>query len=88
MPLSIKNDEVERLVEEVASLAGETKTEAVRVALIERRQRLAKHRGDKRTRVVALLEKVIWPKIPPSVLGQSITKEEEEEALGYGPDGI
>lgn len=88
MPLSIKNDEVERLVEEVASLAGETKTEAVRVALIERRQRLARHLGDKRTRVLALLEKVIWPKIPPSVLGKSLTKEEEEEALGYGPDGI
>ena len=33
MALTIRNKEVERLAEEVARLAGETKTEAIRKAL-------------------------------------------------------
>ena len=41
MALNIKNREVERLASEVATLAGESKTEAVRRALEERRGRLA-----------------------------------------------
>ena len=40
MALNIKNAEVERLAAEVADLTGETKTEAVRRALAERRARL------------------------------------------------
>jgi antitoxin VapB len=40
VPLNIKNAEVETLVAEVARLAGESKTEAVRRALEERRARL------------------------------------------------
>jgi antitoxin VapB len=38
--LNIENAEVERLADEVAKLAGESKTEAGRRALLERRQRL------------------------------------------------
>jgi antitoxin VapB len=38
--LNIKNQEVERLAAEVAKMTGETKTEAIRRALGERRQRL------------------------------------------------
>lgn len=41
MALSIKNREVERLAEELAEVTGETKTEAIRRALEDRRQRLA-----------------------------------------------
>ena len=41
MPLNIKNLEVERLAEEIARLTGESKTEAVRKALEERRTRLS-----------------------------------------------
>ena len=40
MALTIKNAEVERLATEVARLTGETKTQAIRVALEERRRRL------------------------------------------------
>lgn len=40
MALNIKNQEVERLAAEVAKMTGETKTEAIRRALGERRQRL------------------------------------------------
>ncbi|MGD8817356.1 MAG: type II toxin-antitoxin system VapB family antitoxin [Acidobacteriota bacterium] len=89
MPLSIKNVEVEQLVAEVARLTGESKTEAVRRALKERRDRLklqvsAQDRG---ARIRRVLEDEIWPAIPADVLGTTITREEEEEILGYGETG-
>ena len=37
MALNIKNPEAEQLASEVAALTGETKTEAIRVALFERK---------------------------------------------------
>lgn len=40
MPLSIKNNSTEILARDVARLAGETITEAIRVALAERYERL------------------------------------------------
>src|SRR5438034_1295824 len=40
MALNIKDPETERLAAEVAALAAETKTGAIRVALLERKQRL------------------------------------------------
>ena len=40
MALNIKNADVERLAEELARLTGESKTEAIRKALDERRRRL------------------------------------------------
>jgi antitoxin VapB len=39
--LNIKNSAVEELAREVAQLTGESKTEAIRVALVERRERMA-----------------------------------------------
>jgi antitoxin VapB len=40
MALNIKNPEVVQLATEVARMAGETKTEAIRQSLIERKVRL------------------------------------------------
>jgi antitoxin VapB len=45
MALNIKNAEVESLAAEVAKLARESKTEAIRVALKERAFRLKSYRG-------------------------------------------
>lgn len=90
MALNIKDLETERLAAEVAELAGETKTRAVKVALEERRRRL-KRRVTKRDRLEALrrlLENEIWPQIPKDVLGKPVTKEEREAILGYGPEGV
>jgi len=90
MPLNIKNPEVERLVDEVAKIAGESKTEAVRKALEERRERLAFQvpPRDRRAEVMRYLEREVWPKVPPELLGRGLTKEEQEEILGYGPEGV
>ena len=41
MPLNIKDPVTERLAAEVARLAGETKTGAIRTSLLERKERLA-----------------------------------------------
>ena len=90
MPLNIKNPEVERLVDEVAKIAGESKTEAVRKALEERRERLAFQvpPRNRRAEVMRYLEREVWPKVPPELLGRGLTKEEQEDILGYGPEGV
>jgi antitoxin VapB len=86
--LNIKNAAVERLAAEVAELAGETKTEAVRRALEERRERLALAGGVMtRDEMVAFLEREVWSKVPAKVRGKLVTKREREEILGYGPEG-
>lgn len=89
MGLNIKNAEVERLAAEVAAITSESKTEAIRRALLERLQRLRPgQEPTKRRRLVgAWLEGEVWPQVPARLLGQRISKEDWEEALGYGPDG-
>ena len=85
MALTVRNKEVERLAEEVARLAGETKTEAIRKALEMRLKLLKGKRGF--DRVLRFLEEEVWPQIPPELLGKDISKEEEEAILGYGREG-
>lgn len=90
MALNLKNREVERLVEEVARLTGESKTEAVRKALEERKERLAMHvvKRDRYEEAIHWLETEVWPNIDPAVRGKGISQEEQDEILGYGPDGV
>lgn len=90
MALNIKDSETIRLADELAALTGETKTRAVRTALEERKQRLARGLSpNKRTRRLAdLLEGEIWPQVPPEVLGKPISREQREAILGYGPEGV
>jgi len=90
MALNIKNAEVERLAAEVAEMARETKTEAIRRALEERKLRLKSRVApkDKTKSIYEYLQRYIWPYIPDEVRGKTITKEEREEILGYGPDGV
>jgi antitoxin VapB len=90
MALNIKNREVEKLASEVAELAHETKTEAIRRALEDRKAQLELDKGvaEKRKRIMGYFQNEVWPSIPPEQLGKTITKEEREEILGYGPDGV
>ena len=90
MAVNIKNERVERLIDEVAALTGETKTEAVRRALEERRDRLVRYsaQNDPGARFWRVMEREIWPSIPASVLATPITKAQEEEILGFGADGV
>jgi antitoxin VapB len=89
MALNIKNEDVERLATEVARLSGETKTEAIRKALQERRQRLkGPSVADRRQRVVRFLKTDVWPTIPKKFLGKRPTRAEEDAILGFGPEGV
>ena len=88
MALNIKNLEVEGLATEVGRLAGETKTEAIRRALEERRVRLlASASVGRGARIRRFLEKEIWATLPKGHR-RRITHEEEEAILGFGPDGV
>lgn len=89
MALNIKNPEVERLAAEVSRLTGESKTEAIRRALDERRRRLkGRSQDDRRARVLRFLEAKVWPSLPKSQKGRRLTRAEEDEILGYGPGGV
>ena len=90
MALNIKDAETERLAGEVAQLAGETKTRAVKVALQERRERLARRgpRADPGSRLLGFLADEAWPQVPPALLGSPLTRAEREALLGYGPGGV
>ena len=89
MALNLKNADVERLAAEVARLTGESKTEAIRRALEERRRRLAgPPAAERRARIVRLLRSKVWPSIPKAQLGRRLTREEEDAILGYGPEGV
>jgi antitoxin VapB len=88
--LNIKDDEAVRLAGEVAALAGESKTRAVRVALQERHARLAltTRQGAHGDGLRRFLEQEAWPQIPAKVLGRPISRAEREAILGYGEDGV
>jgi antitoxin VapB len=88
--LNIKDRETERLAAEVAALAGESKTRAVKVALQERRTRLAVHgrARDRHAGLVRFLETEVWPQVPRAALGRRTSKRERERILGLGPQGV
>lgn len=89
MALNIKNPEVERLAAEVAALTGESKTEAIRQALAERRRRLkGRSLADRRQRVLKVLETRLWSGMPKGQLGRRLTRAQEDAILGYGPEGV
>jgi antitoxin VapB len=82
MPLSIKNDETERLAREVASATGESLTEAIHKALEERWSKL---RAQRRHSVLTgqiedLLRRV--DSLP------TLDSRPEDEILGYDEHGM
>lgn len=90
MSLNIKNPEVEKLAKEIAALTGESKTEAIRKALEERRQhlRFAVVRRDRLTELNEFLEREIWPQVPSQILEQPVSRKELDTILGYGAEGV
>lgn len=74
MGLNIKNAEVERLAAEVAAMTGETKTEAIRKALEERKTALT-HAHERRSDLLfEWLERDVWPNIKPEFRDRPMTK--------------
>lgn len=90
MALNIKDGVAERLAAEVAAMAGESKTRAIRVALEERKERLATRvvRRDRDAALRRLLAEEIWPQVPARLLARRVTRREREAILGYGREGV
>ena len=90
MALNIKNREVESLAAQVARLAGESKTEAIRRALEERKARLSVRPSGRprRDRLELLLRQRIWPAVPAHRLGRRLSRHTVERILGYGRHGV
>jgi antitoxin VapB len=88
--LNIKNAEVERLADEIARLTGETKTEAIRQALLERRSRLRQRvtEAARIRRVESFLEREVWSRVPTEQIGRGPGRAERERILGYGETGV
>ncbi len=87
MPLNLKNAEVERLASELARLNHITKTEAIRQALTEQKNRMTGLGNVSRAaRLQRLLETRVWPDLPTGASKQW-SREEEDAALGYGEWG-
>lgn len=86
MALSIEHADVQCVAAEVASLTGETKTEAIRRALLERNASLTIHRVSvsRKDRLEKFLRVCVWPSIPENIKGSRLTRMEREILLGYG----
>jgi antitoxin VapB len=82
MALNIKDEETDRLAREVAQRAGESLTEAIRIALQERLQRLSgKQRAStQREKIYEILQRV--DALPRK------TDLTDDEILGYDEHGI
>jgi antitoxin VapB len=74
MALNIKNAQVEALAAEVSQLAGETKTEAIRRALEERKQRLSFQvvRENRADELRGFLEREVWSVIRARSAGRRL----------------
>jgi hypothetical protein len=82
--LNIKDEEAVALLSEVARLMGVSKTAAVRALAQEKLDSLnsaqAQQNKKELAKIFAWYEKNIWPH---TVDVKAMTKEEEEELLGY-----
>ena len=87
MPMSIKNPEVEQLAEELSRLTKSSKTEVIRQALREKKERLAATGSTgQRQRLLAFLHDRVWPSLPKGA-SRRLTRAQEERLLGYGKHG-
>jgi antitoxin VapB len=82
MPLSIKNEETERLARQLAKLTGESLTEAVHASIAERYERLRRARA-KRSLADELNEIALRCARRPRISNAS-----EDEILGYDEYGV
>lgn len=89
MALNLKNIEVAKLATEVAALANESKTEAIRRALLERKARLTSTvRSQKRSQRASSVLAAFRADLPKELQGKRLSRAEEDEILGFGPDGV
>ena len=74
MGLNIKNPEVEKLAAEVAAITGESKTEAIRQALLKRKEHLTALQTNRMDGVREWLARDVWPHVKPEFRNKPMTK--------------
>ena len=84
MAINIRNAKVEQLADELADMTGESRTATILHALEERREKITRGPARKAqiARVLAFLEKEVWPNIPKNLLGRRLPKTKRERVLG------
>jgi antitoxin VapB len=45
-------------------------------------------RAERIDRLLRYLEEKVWPNVPAELREKGISKQEREEILGYGPEGV
>lgn len=78
------------IADEIAELTGEPTEIVILHALQESLRRLTAptSSSERARRILTILETSLWQNTSESRLGQSITREREDEILGYGPEGV
>ncbi|HEY3439134.1 MAG TPA: type II toxin-antitoxin system VapB family antitoxin [Paludibaculum sp.] len=82
MPISIKNEETEKLTRQLAELTGETITVAIRIAVAERYDRVRRSRGGQALRDELNEIALRCARLPV------ISDMTDDEILGYDELGI
>ena len=90
MALNIKDPITEKLITEIAELTGKSKVGAIRDVMQKELSHLIAQRSSsaKDEALLRLLQEEIWPQIPEDFKYTPIPKEELEDILGYGPEGV
>ena len=82
MSMNIKNPETHRLARELAELTGESLSQAVDVAVRERRERVLADRPEGLSERLLALGRDCAQRLPASI------RELDPSRLLYGPDGL
>jgi antitoxin VapB len=77
-------------VKRITELTGEKEHEALHRAVEERYRRLTGPAtpSERRQNVLNILESSVWRQVPKNQLGRALSRAEEDEILGYGPEGV
>lgn len=92
MALITYDEDVDRLAAELAIRLNLPITAAVRLALQESLATLVTPNLEsgiaaKLAYQTAYMQEHVWSKIPPEQRGRGISQQEQDEILGYGPEG-
>jgi antitoxin VapB len=71
-------------------MANKTRTKATRRLPVATKARpeTPTENPNRGTRLRDYFEREVWPTVPPNEIGRVLTREEEDQILGFGPDGV
>jgi hypothetical protein len=77
------------MLDNLTAMDNESKTEAVRRALLERKASLNARPGSQtRSERAASIIEIFRASAPAEMLGKRLSRAEEAEILGFGPGGV